>query len=534
MSRLLQALPATAVVLLAALAPGAAGAVIHVPVVNPGFDEDPIQSPGANQPTISGWDTSAGGGDGIFRPTLSDYPSGIPSGQNAAYANLPGNRVRQVLTTRVAPNTTYVLKVAVGWNNNDPFAGYRVQLRVDGSTVLAEDNSSKTPEQGGWVTSTVVYTSPEGLTGGVQDPVLGKPLEIWLLAKGIQANFDSVELVAYPANASACSEVFFLPFYLVDKEDPSGTTTLFAVRNLTGGAVLADVEYFTPGGTSQRKDLFELDAFETRTVNLRDVLGLATDPDGFARGFVRVVAGGSRDGTPVLAGDFFQIDVGNDFATGEELVRLTELCGDASIRFLDFGVGTLLRVFVTQPRGDVPALDPPSFTVQVYDESGNEVGPPQPFWTADHVVELSSSDLTAITFGTFRFDLANGLGGTVYAEYSAQGRFSVGVSPQCDGSRPCDEGDCCPPGAPKAQTPPLHYPEGAVSDGVAIDNCEAALADALRSLNSFHYRNACQQAHGGELPDEVLGARVVECRAAPPGFDSGIVVFVEACCPLPE
>lgn len=534
MPRLHRVLQTAVVVLLGAIAPGAFAAVIDVPVVNPGFDEDEIAFPGADQPTITGWDTTSGGGDGIFRPTLSDYPSGIPSGENAAYANLPGNRVRQVLTTRVAPNTTYVLKVAVGWNGNDPFAGYRVQLRVDGTTVLAEDDSSRTPDQGGWVTSTVVYTSPDGLTGGPQDPVLGKPLEIWLLAKGVQANFDSVELIAYPANASACSEILLVPAFLVKAGDPNGTTTLFAVRNLTGDEVTADVEYLTADGTSQGLDSLTLEAFETVPVNIRDVAGLAADPDGFARGFVRIVAPGSRDGTPVLAGDYFQVDVGNDFATGETLVRLTDLCADASIRFLDFGSPALLRIFVTQPRGDAPAEDPPSFTVQVLDEAGNEVGAPQPFWTAEQSFELSSSDLTGIPFGTLKLDFANSLGGTVFAEYSAQGRFSVGVGSQCDGARPCDGGDCCPPGAPKAQTPPLHYPEGAEVDGVPIDDCEAAISDSLRRLDSFHYRNACQQAHGGELPDEVLGARVVECRVAPPGFNDGVVVIVEACCPLQD
>jgi hypothetical protein len=520
MSNIHRMVQVSAVLLLVTLGPGGAFAATHVPIVNPGFDADPLPSPGADQPTITGWDTTAGGGDGIFRPTASDYPSGIPSGQNAAYANLSGNRVRQVLTTPLAPNTTYILKVAVGWNNNDEFHGYKVQLRVDGTTILAQDDSSKTPAQGSWVTSVVEYTS--GATG----VELGKPLEIWLLAPGIQANFDSVELFAYPANASVCADSLFIPFYLVDKNDPNGTNTLFAVRNVTDRTVVADAEYFTVGGTSQRKDSVTLAGQQTVTVSIRDVPGLAVDPDGFARGFVKIVTVGDPDRAPVLAGDFFQVDVGNNFATGERLVRQGDLCSDASIRSLDFGAGTRFAVFLTQPRGDDDGVHPPSFTVQVRDEAGDPDGPPQPVWTADHALELASADLTGLSFGSVRFDFTNSLGGAVYAEYSAQGRFSVGTTAQCDGARPCDATDCCPPGSPKALAAGLHY------SGASFPDCEAAIDDAVRDLDSVHYRNACQAAHGGNLPDAVLGATVVDCQVNPPLSPGSVVVAVEVCCPL--
>ena len=163
-------------------------AAFDVPITNPGFESDPLPV-GGIRITITGWRTSPGGGDGIFRPTPSDYPGGIPEGRNVAYVNLSGNTVRQVLSTPLEPNTTYVLSVAVGWNNNDPFAGYLVQLRA-GGTVLAEDRSSLHPAQGTWVTSTVRYTS------GDAEPELGAPLEIRLLSPGVQANYDDVHLTA--------------------------------------------------------------------------------------------------------------------------------------------------------------------------------------------------------------------------------------------------------------------------------------------------------------------------------------------------
>jgi HpiC1 cyclase len=520
MSTIRHTLPTATVALLLSLGLGTAAHAIAVPIANPGFETDAL-SPGGIKNTITDWDTSPGGGDGVYRPPTSDYPGGVPEGQNVAYANGPGNRVRQVLTgTSLQASTTYVLQVKVGWNNHDPFAGYIVQLRA-GGVVLAQDNSSLTPAQGTFVTSTVKFTASE------THPQLGTPLEIFLSAPGIQANFDDVRLSAFPPAIGACAESFVLPFYLADKVDPSGTNTLFAVRNLTGDPVSAAVEYFTLHGVSQRKDVVTLNPRQTTTVGIRNVPGLAVDVDGFARGFVKVVTAGDSNGTPVLGGDFFQVDVGNNSATGDKLARGSDLCTDVSIRFVDFGAGSRFTVYVTDPRGADPSVDPPSFTVQVYDEPGHPVGGLQPFWTADHALEFTSSDFSAIKFGSLKFDFTNSLGGTIYAEYSAQGLFSVGLASQCENRRPCDEVDCCPPGSPKATAAGLHYPQG------QFPNCAAAIADALTTLDSFHYRNACQQAYGGPLPDAVLGAKILDCKVSPPLSQGNVVVAVEACCPLP-
>lgn len=62
-------------------------------------------------------------------------------------------------------------------------------------------------------------------------------------------------------------------------------------------------------------------------------------------------------------GDFFQVDVAENFATGDRLVRQADVCTDASIRFLDFGGGTRLTIWLTNPRG-TGAAKPFSFTVQ--------------------------------------------------------------------------------------------------------------------------------------------------------------------------
>lgn len=517
MSKIHRRLQMAAVALVTSLGFGTAAFAASVPIVNHSFEADPL-SPGGIRNTITGWDTSPGGGDGVYHPPAGDFSVPIPDGVNVAYTNGPGNRVRQVLTTPFQPNTTYVLQVEVGWNNHDPFAGYIVQLRA-GGVVLAQDNTSQVPVQGTFVTSTVTYTS------GAAHPQLGAPLEIYLTSPGIQADFDDVRLSArFPVNG-VCSEDLLVPSYLVDKIHAGGTSTLLAVRNLTGGTVAADLEFFTQTGASQRLDSVSLSAFETKTVNIRDVLGLAVDPDNFARGFVKIRTVGSANGTPVLGGDFFQVDVDNNFATGDKLARRSDLCTDVSIRVLDFGAGTRFTVYVTSPQGASPAVDPPSFTVQAYDEPGSPVGAPLSFWTADHAFELASSDITAIQYGSLKFDFTNSLGGTIYAEYSAEGRFSAGLTSQCEDPHPCDQTDCCPPGSLKATAGGLHYPQPQFPD------CAAAIADALTALGSFHYRNACQQAYGGPLPDAVLGAKVVDCQESPPLSEGNVVVAVEACCP---
>lgn len=230
-------------------------------------------------------------------------------------------------------------------------------------------------------------------------------------------------------------ENLLVPFFRVDTTDPAGTTTLFAVRNLTDAHVSAGIEYFTVQGVSQRIDDVMLGPHDTVTVNVRDIPGLATAMDGFSRGYVEISTAGNPDMTPVLAGDFFQVDVGNDFATGDRLVRQIQLCTDASVRVLKFplpGSGTVLKVWLTSPRGNGGG-DPPSFTVQAYDEDGNAVGAPIPVKTGNHALAYDAATFSAgLAFGTLHFDFSNSGGGMVYAESSVQGRFSVGVTAQCD------------------------------------------------------------------------------------------------------
>lgn len=84
----------------------------------------------------------------------------------------------------------------------------------------------------------------------------------------------------------------------------------------------------------------------------------------------------------------------------------------------------------------------------------------------------------------------------------------------------CRGEPACPPGSKKARAKSLHYPDR---------DCVAARDDveSEASLTGFHYRRACQETHGGALPDTVLGTHLASCR--PEG--EGSWVDVDVCCP---
>lgn len=243
--------------------------------------------------------------------------------------------------------------------------------------------------------------------------------------------------VRQPADGSASlaekvdepQQALVVPFFEVDASDPSGTTTLFAVRNVFSQPVDIEIRYQAPDGTALRQDLETLAGRATLTRNLRDVPGLPVDPDGFSRGFI-IVLQTSRNGSPLLVGDYFQIDVGNAFATGQRMASLDDLCLLTEARFADFGVPSELRLVIGTPQGSNPIFDPPSVEVTPILEDGTLL-PKTRVFTDEFAIKVSSADFTAAPFGTLVFDFFNSGGGLVYAEYSAQGQFSVGLNGAC-------------------------------------------------------------------------------------------------------
>lgn len=228
------------------------------------------------------------------------------------------------------------------------------------------------------------------------------------------------------------ADSLFVPFFEVDTGDPAGTTTLFAVRNISSDGVSLEIRYMSGTGQLLRTELASLDAQETFTRNVRDLSGLPADVLGRARGFIEVRLLSADDGSsaPHLVGDYLQVDVGDAFATGERMVTDADFCEEQELRFLDFGAGTELRFLIRNPRGSDDGSDPPSATVRTYAEDGTLLDE-RDLFTDAQAFELSAGVFTTESFGTLVFDFSNSGGGVVYGEYSADGRFSVGLNGAC-------------------------------------------------------------------------------------------------------
>jgi len=373
---------------------------------------------------LGGPDVTLGGIDFCWRQTGGDTkiryevviwaangPGGTPGTELAKFA--------AVATGVTATPTFYHASFSYPLTVSDVYIGVRYNPAVDqgfwfcvdddglGGMTLAHPGYFRFNETGGW---SHLSTFGAGIT------------------------YNALMIRAFVSTPGVFAEILGVPYFLVDETSGVGTTTLFAVRNLTGSPVSADVEYYTTGGASQRTETFNLGPYDTQTVNIRDVPGLAIGMDGFARGYVLVTTAGEPDMTPVLAGDFFQVDVGNNFATGDKLFRMIQRCTIATVRALKFPLpdsGTVLKLWIANPRG-TGSGDPASFTVQAFDENGNPVMGMTSVKTTRHALEFDASVFTGLSFATLRFDFTNSGGGVVYAEASTQGRFSVGVSSQCN------------------------------------------------------------------------------------------------------
>ena len=153
----------------------------------------------------------------VHNPTLSEYPGGVPQGQNVAGVyltqapNVASVGLIQTLDAVVQPNTQYTLTVDVGnpaginevGADLTGFPGYRVLLLAGGEIVAVDDNSLNI-EEGFFATSTVSFTAADG------ESFVGKNLGILLInsltGKGIEVDFDDVRLTASTITASAITE----------------------------------------------------------------------------------------------------------------------------------------------------------------------------------------------------------------------------------------------------------------------------------------------------------------------------------------
>ncbi len=134
---------------------------------------------------------------GVLDPTKSQNLTGndffynlqpVPDGNQVAYSN--GGTIAQTLSAVLQPNTRYTLSAYIGRRNELTFPANSIRLIAGGNLV---SSNSVTPAAGTFERVTVSYTS-----GGIDDPLIGKPLEIYLSSFGSHTNFDNVTLDASP------------------------------------------------------------------------------------------------------------------------------------------------------------------------------------------------------------------------------------------------------------------------------------------------------------------------------------------------
>lgn len=245
---------------------------------------------------------------------------------------------------------------------------------------------------------------------------------------------------AAAARSAATTDVLLVPYYEVDRTDPRGVSTLFAVRNETGRELPVRILYLTAVGAEEQQVREVLLApHATHTVNVRDVQGLGTDPDGVSRGLVVLGVVGAKDGSDLLSGDYFFIDPATDYATGNTLLNVSlddsgnELCAEWGTRFMNggsFSGVSRFRFVVDVPDGS-HELDPPTAVGTVYDEAGAAVRSFE-IRTDLHTFELASADLVpdSTPFGALaiRFPATTG---ALLVEHSGFHRLSIAFKAAC-------------------------------------------------------------------------------------------------------
>lgn len=222
------------------------------------------------------------------------------------------------------------------------------------------------------------------------------------------------------------SGLWFIPRYFVDTTS-FGDTTLWSVRNESLATVSVQAEYFDAFFVKRQEQPLVLDPDELVPINVRDVGGLPADPDGFARGFIRLSPNG-----PISA-DVIQVDTSQNFASGNLASRLDDFCADWQVRFLSFGQSSILSFLVNGPRGGDPA-DPPTLVGDVFAENGSFVSS-FTLRTDEWVFDRAAEELVVggLANGTIELTIQslNAPAGLVFVNHSAEGRFSVGLPAVC-------------------------------------------------------------------------------------------------------
>lgn len=260
-----------------------------------------------------------------------------------------------------------------------------------------------------------------------------------LAGSAATAPTEPMNVIAGRSNAT--TDVLLVPYYEVDRRDPQGANTMFAVRNETGREIPVRILYLTVvGAVEQQVQEITLAPHATRTLNLRDVPGLAADARGIARGLVVLGAvGTSADSSELLSGDFFFVDPATGYATGNTLVNMSlddagnEFCAEWGTRYMrggGFGGSSVFRFVVDEPAG-AREIDPPTAVGTIYDEEGTAL---QSFEvrTDAYTFDLTSAELAPASapFGSLsiRFPATRG---ALLVEHSGFETLSIAFKAAC-------------------------------------------------------------------------------------------------------
>lgn len=228
-----------------------------------------------------------------------------------------------------------------------------------------------------------------------------------------------------------------LPYYEVDASNGSGSTTLFAVRNLFDDTVTLEVTFHPATGGSPVVESILLAGRATRTRNLRDVPGLPITGGTFKEGWASIVARdpgtGEIVGNTPLHGDWFIVTPGENFAIGEVMEAIDATCFLWDTRFAVAGAFDDTQIRITIP--DLAAggeIDVAS--VSVYDEAGNYFGDVSVSATGPVSFLYASAILDALgggpSFGVFEWNFIEDPA-LVSIEVRAEGRYAAGWTPAC-------------------------------------------------------------------------------------------------------
>ena len=239
------------------------------------------------------------------------------------------------------------------------------------------------------------------------------------------------------------SSRLLLPYYRVDRTRSDGETTLLAIRNPSPSLVRVEVEFFGLASNLLAERAYDLDPREIRTLNLRDLPALQGGAGGIARGYV-IVSQLPRRGSPSVgvSGDYFRIDPGENFATGDRMIDMTEtyLCDAWDFRYLEgggFSGGTTLELLVAEAPGTGDSA-PVAATISLYDEAGDLQAMAE-LKTSARVFEVDVTEIlfprrgrnqTGFGAAVIVFSEASG-GGLVAGRYSADGRYSISIPGSC-------------------------------------------------------------------------------------------------------